>query len=232
MSRLLGFVADGNKIKTDSLEEYRFIEKHSWIKVGVIVEFELDDDGFAHKLSAFGATKKYKVPSSFMLSANDEIRGWQNISKSDFILQTPLCSSELVANNSLKKHAISMGANAVLNHKISKVLWFYRASGLPAQVGRQSEQLDSDLIDERDFADINALSKFIKRYLDVKAFLLFACSLLAIFFGFLPLLTLYVLGASLVATSSVWVYSWVVAGCFWAFVFKPYGARLVRAKDE
>lgn len=228
----MGFVADGNKIKTDNLEEYKFIENHSWIKDGVIVEFEVDDEGFAHKLSAFGATRKYKVPSSFMLSANEQIRGWQNISKSGFVLQTPLCASELMANNSLKKHAVSMGANAILNHKISKVGWLYRASGVPAQVGRQSEQLDSDLVDERDFADINALSKFIKRYLDIKTFLFFACSLLSIFFGFLPLLTLYVLNASLVASSSAWVYVWVLAGFVWAFVFKPYGARLIRVRDE
>lgn len=69
MNRLSGFVKADVVLQCENGEQYNFIEYHEWLKNGVIVEFELDSDDLAHKLSAFKAGRKYKVPESFMLSA-------------------------------------------------------------------------------------------------------------------------------------------------------------------
>lgn len=220
MSRLSGFVAGLNHVRTEAGDVYKIAQNHDWLRDGVIVEFELDDSQNAINLNSFGAAQKYKVPDSFMLSKTNEVRGWQSINKSRYELISPASKSEAAAMASLRRHAMAMGANAVLSYRVKRALFYYTASGIPAQIGQPSELLDDGLIDERDLARLDELSSYIRNRLIFKETFL---ALIAFFvFALLSMPILFFKDT----ISSVACYIFLSAGVVFAWALKPRGARL------
>ncbi|BCX79540.1 hypothetical protein [Campylobacter sp. 19-13652] len=229
MSRLCGFVEDFKQIRTDSGEVYEIAEGAGQLKNGVIVEFCLDEQGRASGLKAFEASKRYKVPDSFMLSTSSEVRGWQSINKSKFELIGEPNLNKTVATTNLRKHAAAMGANAIINYRLERFFMRWRARGVPVQIGQPSELFEEGLIDERDFSEICKLSCYIKKRLSLRRFLATTLSVLTLSFSIA--LAIFLDGFTNLNISKGVFFTIIASGFIWALVIKPNGAQLQEIKE-
>lgn len=230
MSRLCGFVQEAGQVRTDSGEVYEIYNAKPWLKNGVIVEFSLDEWGRAIDLKAFGASKRYKVPDSFMLSSSAKVRGWQSINQSKYELIGESNFSKTAATTNLRKHATAMGANAVVGYKIERFFLRWRARGIPAQIGQPSELFEDGLVDERDFSELYGLSEYIKKKLTLRKVFAFLSAMFALAFGVICAMFFDdFVGLDISNTAFC---GFILAGIIWALAIKPTGAYLKEVVNE